>query len=796
MCVPLSFLVSALIIAQPFFGQMKMASPLDHGQRHFFKALVFSKTAGFRHTSIANGIAAIQKLGNENGFEVFATENAAEFTDEQLAQYQVVIFLSTTGDVLNNTQQAAFERYIQAGGGFVGIHAAADTEYGWPWYGGLVGAYFQSHPAIQQATIIVADRAHPATKSLPARWSRTDEWYDFQANPRGKVHVLATLDEKTYAGGLDGFDHPIAWCHEYDGGRAWYTALGHTEASYSDPLFLQHLLGGILTSAGVVAADGGATIETNFERVILDDNTLDPMSLAVAPDGRVFYVERAGAVKIYKPGSANITLAATLAVATAHEDGLLGLALDPNFASNNWIYLFYSPAGAAAKQNVSRFTLVGDQLDLNSEKVLLEIATQREQCCHSAGSLAFGPDGHLFISTGDNTNPFESAGYAPIDERAGRSPWDAQKSSSNTNDLRGKILRITPQADGTYAIPEGNLFPPDGTAGRPEIYVMGCRNPFRISVDSKTGWLYWGEVGPDATNSSPVRGPSGFDEWNQARAAGNFGWPYCIGDNQAYLDYDFATSIAGGPFDCNAPVNDSPNNTGAGALPPAMPAWIWYPYGTSSNFPEFGSGGRTAMAGPTYHYDRNLDSDIKLPEYYDNTVFIYEWSRHWIKEVKLDEAGNLLKINPFLGSFTFIRPMDMELGPDGAIYMLEWGSNFSGGNSDSRLTRLQYKGGTPPVGVRTRPETGRISFFALAQNYPNPFNPKTTISYELPVVSEVELSIYDLQGQKVATLVAERQPAGSYKVVWDATTFAGGTYLYRLKANARVVETRKLVLLK
>jgi cytochrome c len=403
----------------------------------------------------------------------------------------------------------------------------------------------------------------------------------------------------------------------------------------------------------------------------------------------------------------------------------------------------------------------------------------------------------LFISTGDNTNPFESEGYAPIDERAGRSAWDAQKSSSNTHDLRGKILRITPQDNGSYTIPAGNLFPPDGSAGRPEIYVMGCRNPFRISVDQHTGWLYWGDVGPDAQTSSPTRGPQGFDEWNQARTAGNYGWPYCIGANQAYVDYNFASGISSAAFNCNNPVNNSPNNTGGTVLPPAQPAWIWYPYGPSPEFPEVESGGRTAMAGPIYHFDAGLDSGNKLPEYYDNTIFIYEWSRGWIKEVKLDVNGNVLKINPFLDGFEFRRPMDMELGPDGVLYVLEWGSGFSGGNSDSRLIRLQYKGNKlPPVGVGARREVGPAPAFVLTQNHPNPFNPATTIHYELPVAGNVELSIYNVLGQRVATLVSQRQPAGRHAVQWQAADFPGGVYFYRLETGTGLFQTKKLVLLK
>ena len=267
------------------------------------------------------------------------------------------------------------------------------------------------------------------------------------------------------------------------------------------------------------------------------------MSLEVAPDGRVFFVERGGAVKIYNPATGSTGLAGQLNTYTGDEHGLLGIALDPDFATNHWVYLFWSPAGAVSDQRLSRFTLVGNQLDMASEKILLTFHTDRSNTNHEAGSLAFGPGGELYISTGDNTNPFESSGFAPIDERPGRAIFDAQRSAGNTNDLRGKILRIKPQPDGTYTIPAGNLFPADGSAGRPEIYVMGNRNPFRISIDAETGWLYWGEVGPDASNDSATRGPRGYDEINQARQAGNFGWPYIIADNKPYRDYNFATGI-------------------------------------------------------------------------------------------------------------------------------------------------------------------------------------------------------------------------------------------------------------
>jgi type 1 glutamine amidotransferase len=221
-----------------------------------FTALVFSKTTGFRHDSIPQGIDAIAMLGAEHRFAVDNTEEAARFSDEILARYKVVVFLNTTGDVLDASEKAAFERYIRSGGGFVGIHSASDTEYQWPWYGRLVGAYFASHPEIQRATIRIASLNHPSTKSLPASWERTDEWYNFGSNPRGMVQVLATLDEATYSGGTMGADHPIAWCQQIDRGRSWYTAMGHTAESYAEPLFLLHLLGGIESAAGFAAGCG------------------------------------------------------------------------------------------------------------------------------------------------------------------------------------------------------------------------------------------------------------------------------------------------------------------------------------------------------------------------------------------------------------------------------------------------------------------------------------------------------------------------------------------------------------
>lgn len=244
--------IAALVLTATACGSSPPQPAGPSGIPPTFSVLVFSKTEGFRHDSIAAGIAAIQQQGRQRKFSAEASENAGTFSDEGLAAHKAVIFLSTTGDVLNAAQQAAFERFIRRGGGFVGVHSAADTEYDWPFYGALIGAYFSGHPDIQVATIQVEDAAHPSTASLPRAWVRRDEWYNFQRNPRGAVTVLATLDERTYAGGTMAPDHPIVWSQTYEGGRSWYTAGGHTSESFSEALFADHLGKAILWAAGAI----------------------------------------------------------------------------------------------------------------------------------------------------------------------------------------------------------------------------------------------------------------------------------------------------------------------------------------------------------------------------------------------------------------------------------------------------------------------------------------------------------------------------------------------------------------
>lgn len=463
-------------------------------------------------------------------------------------------------------------------------------------------------------------------------------------------------------------------------------------------------------------------VETLFEDIA------QPMEIELAPDGRLFFNEYKGTLKIYSPATRQLTQAGALQVFNGQENGFLGFALDPKFAENGWIYCLYSPKDFDGQQ-LSRFTITGDVLDLASEKVILRFAEQRKECCHHAGTVEFGPDGCLYFSTGDNTHPHgDSQGYAPLDERPDRSPWDAQKSAANTNVLNGKINRIRVKADGTYEIPPGNLFPPGTPNTRPEIYVMGCRNPWRMSIDEKSGIIYWGEVGPDAGNDGP-RGPRGYDEINQARRAGNFGWPYFIANNYPYHHYDYNTKTVGAPFDPAHPLNAGVNNTGLRDLPPAQPAMIYWPYREPRDFVEMGEGGRTACAGPVFHWRPEFEKTAGFPKDFDGWLLFWDWERPTIRWARLDQESNFLGVEPFTGAVVTAnkpeavekvqpqiaggatlmkRPVDAVFGTDGCLYIMDYGETW-GPNKDSRMLKISYLRGnlSPLARASAAPTSGR-----------------------------------------------------------------------------------------
>ena len=602
--------------------------------------LMVADSTALKSTSLDRLGNQLNTAGSELDASVLIRFTDQILHDDSLEQISAIVLAGMDLSLLSVKAKASVERYLQMGGGVISINSRCEMPLSWPFWQNL------KIPSLQTGMIAVSDtEPEPQTQmafNIQSAGVDQENWTECLARAIGENRLLP-----------------------------------------------------LKATTPVAPEDSRYTIK------VLDSVMIEPMELTVLPDGKVIYIERRGKMKMFLPSQSKTILLHTFDVCTSgnYEDGLLGLTIDPDFSDNGYLYLYYSPGSECEKaQHLSRFTMKGDSLILASEKLILRVPVQRETCCHSGGSLTWDADGNLYLSTGDNTSSKESDGYSPLDERMGRGPFDSQKSSGNTNDLRGKILRITPNEYARYSIPDGNLFPKDGSQGRPEIYIMGTRNPFRISVDQKTGYVYWGDVGPDVGMPGKY-GPESYDEWNQARSAGNYGWPYFVGNNFAYRSRDFATDTVGDWYDPSMPVNNSPNNTGVKLLPPARPAYIWYPKGPSREFPQLGVGSNSAMAGPVFYSDLYPDSSrVRFPDYFDGKWFLYEWARSWIQVATFDQAGQLVCLEPFLPEWDISKPIDMEFGPDGAMYLLEYGQNYFADNPDARLVRIEYaRGNRTPV---------------------------------------------------------------------------------------------------
>jgi len=834
--VPGAFLVSCVVVATAALALAAAASAQSTQT-----VLAFHGTEGAPHDSVDEAVAAIEELGADNDFEVEATDDPGAFTAENLEAYRAVVFVHASGDVLNAAQEGALEGYIQDGGGFFGIGEAANAEPGSEFFDGLIGARPDpdSSDEVTSQTVEVGDRVHPATEGVPVEWTRDDAWFTWASNPTGQVHTLARVrfgeqtDDAVRAGSTS---RPISWCHDFGGGRSFYSGMGRTAASYSDESFRDHLLGAIQWSAGLVRGNCKATINSNYETTRLTEpnssadppwNQIgEPHTLTIAPDGRVLYLARGGdanndpdskpqdwenpdiglgnaTIHVWDPDQPvsennRVTLAIDLPCfcdrgsgdeTVKTEEGGLGITVAPDFTETGHVYVYWTPhseidpVARIALRRISRFTLDHDTNEIApaSEKVILEWPVQIHNCCHAGGGMGFDSAGNLYVTTGDNNSSGSSDGASGNNSTiefeypdGSYSFADARATAGNTNNFQGKLIRITPidfpdsetpepGIDSTYTIPDGpngpNLF--DGTeegGGKslPEIYAMGLRNPARLWVDQETDWVYTGWVGPDAGAPSATWGPEKYDSAAVITEAGNYGWPYCMGNKQPYRDRigndtpstSNEEGFIDGWYDCDNPVNNSPNNVdtpwanspnpdfpnlrdgGMTNLPAVKPVNIWYGPGSSTNgcgtypiqangVPDYAGertnlcpwahgGGQAIMNGPVYRRSDDADPSVAWPQYWEGKWFLGDESgsdniRHALlmDPETAGEGGlpvyvdNIKSIVPTGEIFTL---MDWKFGPDGALYVMNYGGGFFSWDDSSALYRIAYVGGPDTPG--------------------------------------------------------------------------------------------------
>jgi len=844
-----------------------------------YDVLVFTKGAT---GGVTEGVKALRSLADADEVAFDVTDDASEFTEQNLANYRVVVFLNNAGDVLDEAQQDAFEAYFRGGGGFLGIHSAIEAEPDWAFMTDVLGTRAEGRTDPVEATTKVADRVHIASKGLPEYWTRTDRWYNFTDNVRGFSHVLATVDENSYEGGTDGFDHPITWCKEYQGGRSFYTGVGGTDSAFGEARVRRQLAGALDWAAGMANAtysDCGATVLANYQqtKISAPPNINEPIGFDQLPDGRILQTVRDGRIRLHDPVAGTSDVIATIPVYTNSEDGLYGPAVDNDFESNHWVYVYYAPVemdglsesgspypaqtpngnapttpsadpsvwdGWKGYFQLSRFKFVdgpSPTIDMASEQKIMRVEVNRGACCHVAGDIDFDRHNNLWLTTGDDTpatatgannNPpfhdmktnenqtiavagadggsftltFDGQTTAPINfplvnaeieaalealsnvddvavtgggtrtvnfrgaqqqtdvpqmtaDGTGltgtapvvtiattlegdlfQPPWmDARRGSTNTNDLRGKVLRIEVRTDGSYSIPAGNMFPVGTADTRPEIYAMGFRNPFRIQVD-EDGVAYVADYSPDSNSPTGLRAAAGTGRIEIVRKPSNYGWPMCYKTDLPMYKWDFNTQTTmGETFECDnpahAPANESRWNTGRLFGPPITNPDVWYSFrddlwGTpcfdSYNvavpvqntcpriFPELGQGGVGPHILLKYDYEEDNPSETKFPPYYDDAVIFAEWTRDYLREIRTDESNGVFKINNFLncggvGSgqpFECDNPMDAQFGADGNFYLLTYGDGFFTQNPDAGMYRWSYvKGQRAPNAVMTADRT-------------------------------------------------------------------------------------------
>jgi len=650
--------------------------------------LMVTATHGFRHgpaIEVAHQMA--MEVSQMDEFNIDVTEDVTDFNAEKLSNYDVLFFANSTLRLVDPEsdaegaenwvtaeQQNAIQEFVRSGKGVAVAHAGLDAFYKWDWYKEMVGGgLFVSHPWTQNVGITVEEPSHPGVAHLGEHFEINDEIYVLDTNPRWTSRVLSSLDMQSVGveqGPSDPSqnDHPISWVRKHDGGSVFVTKLGHFPEVWQNEGYRTHLLQGLRMVAGRVPAEFGGY---RVKEVIADN--VWPDDIAVDEKGNVWIVELRGKIHYYDAELDETRFIAELPTTdpTGIEHGIYGVEVDPNFHDGEpYVYIFYAEQNTFIN-TLSRFEYVNGTLDLNTEHVLLRVPTE-PQCCHQAGDLEWGPDGTLYISTGDTgysgTRPTWEISEEQVEAFKEKHNlkdfhWtrlvDSEATSQNLTDPRGKILRIN--KDGS--IPMDNPF--YGQPGvRWDIYAYGLRNPYRFKVDHDNGDLYIGVVGPD--------GGHDYDEYNISETGGeNFGWPRQIGT----LFY---------------------NEWTPDLIPDYVPP-IWE-Y-------DYEKGGRSATVGPIYR----SSGKYAFPEYMQDKVFVYDWSRRWIKygdvsdsefvndserDVRTEPltyssaAKRLTNIKQF-DQLTNTTPISMELGPDGSLYVAEFDGFWNAG-PNARVTRYRW----------------------------------------------------------------------------------------------------------
>jgi glucose/arabinose dehydrogenase/plastocyanin len=687
-----------LIIAVLAAGAASMQDTAQAAKRPPAKVLVVTASEGKRSPLARLAERRLVAAVKAEGLRPVLVRTKKKLTPKAIKGAAAVVFATNTGTVLTGAAEDALNDRVRAGKGVVIAGSAAGMQPRSQDFSTLVGGDIAGADRAQSAEVQVVDHVHPATAQLPRRWRMTAPWVSLKKNVTGRVHVLAWVDEKTYKPSEKlsmGLEHPVTWCRQLGDGRAFTTTLGTTKRIWSSRVFRRQLQGAIAWAAGRRSGDCGATVWSNWKRTVIDADITDGTQLDVGPDGRVYYIERtASTLKIYDPATEMIKEAGVIPSTPGLGQGLLGLAVDINFVKTRWVYVYYHVEGLIGR--LSRFTLSADDtLDMTSEKILLRI--ENTGVDHNGGGLAMQSNGDLYLAIGANDMPHFDGHYGSRNPTPGvgqATQTDSEITTQNTMSLLGKVLRVHPEPDGTYSIPKGNMFAPGTPNTLPEIFTMGHRNAFHVKVDDVTGQVLEGDVGPDGLEDDPERGPRGYDEFNLLTGPANYGWPYCIGPNLPYNDINSVTGEGTGkPFDCKRLVNRS--GPGIKELGPASKPLLWYPYGVGDDFPEMSEawnggtdGGRLAIPGPRYR----PFAGSRMPLFYDSTWFIADWTRNWIKTMILDEKGDVLRVQRFAPGRGVQAPMDMDIGPDGSLYVLEWGGQSIpfGNPVAAKVARYQY----------------------------------------------------------------------------------------------------------